>query len=416
MKNLHRHIERKILQSLKTFPVVYIAGPRQSGKTTLVRHITKTKHKAHYFTFDDLQTRSAAKNDPMAFLNALEGNVVIDEVQMAPEIFRPLKIIVDKNRETRNKGRGRFLLTGSSNIMTLPKLSDALVGRMALHTLYPFSASEISGTQSHFIEKALSANWTFKKFKPLNITKILKDSSYPELFNVNNQKFNHEWCNSYLNTILQRDVRMLMEVDKISSLPDMLHLFGTRTGGLLNEASIARNIDLNHLTVKKYRILLENLFLILSIPPWSHNLGKRLIKAPKIYLADINLLSYLLNIDIISLSKNNPMLFGSVLETFVAIELSKQLSFSGVRTKLYHYRTSSGQEVDFILEGPEKKICAIEVKATSHLTRRDFRHLIKLQADLGQKMQSGLVIYNGNQITVFGDSLYAIPFSSLWEK
>ena len=414
MQKLNRYIENKIVKSLKAFPVVYIAGPRQSGKTTLVRHIAETKHKAHYMTFDDLQTRSAAKNDPMAFLKGLKGNVVIDEVQMAPEIFRPLKIIVDKNREAKNKGRGRFLLTGSSNIMALPKLSSALVGRMILHTLYPFSASEISETPSHLIKKMFSRDWAFKNQKSMDIINILKGSSYPELFNLNNHEVNHEWCNSYLNTILQRDVRMLLEADKISSLPDMLHLFGTRTGGLLNEASISRNIDLNHLTIKKYRVLLENLFLILSIPAWSHNLGKRLIKAPKIYLADINLLSYLLNTDIADLPKINPRLFGSVLENFVAVELSKQLTFSDIRARLYYYRTSSGQEVDFILEGPENKICAVEVKAASALTHRDFRHLKKLQADLGQKMRNGFIIYTGDQITAFGDRLYAIPLSTLW--
>ncbi len=415
MITISRKIEDYIVQSLGAFPVVYIAGPRQSGKTTLARYISSTRHRADYITFDDIQLRSAVSRDPEGFLRSLKGSVVLDEVQMVPEIFRPLKIIVDENRSKENGGRGQFLLTGSASVMALPKLSDALVGRMALHTLLPFSACEIDKeSEQDFITRAFDGAWHFKQMKEQNNYDMLLQASFPELRTLESDDLRHEWCNGYLSTILQRDVRVLLEIDKIASLPDMLHLFASRTGGVLNEAGLSRATELNHVTTKKYRILLENLFLTLSIPAWSSNLGKRLVKSPKVYLSDINFLLYLLNVGLDGLAVQNSKLWGAVLENFVAVELSKQLTFSGTRARLFHYRTSAGQEVDFVLEGPGGKIVTIEVKATSKVSARDFRHIESLQKDLGDKFHMGFVIYQGNDIVPFGDKMFAIPMSSLW--
>jgi len=416
MKEITRHVEDRVVQSLNAFPVVYIAGPRQSGKTTLAKRIASTRHKAGYITFDDVLARSAAKRDPDAFLRSLKGPVVLDEVQMVPEIFRPLKIIVDENRARKDGGRGQFLLTGSASVMALPKLSDALVGRMALHTLLPFSACEISKqSPKEFIHRAFSETWFFDQKNYKNTDDMLTQASFPELLTLKTSDLRYEWCNGYLNTILQRDVRVLLEIDKIASLPNMLHLLASRTGGVLNEAALSRATELNHLTAKKYRTLLENLFLTLSIPSWSTNLGKRLVKSPKVYLSDLNFLSYLLNINIDELSQKTPTLWGQVIENFVAIELTKQLTFSNLRARLYHYRTTSGQEVDFLLEGPEGKIVAIEVKANSKATVKDFRHLETLQKDLGDTFQRGFVIYQGKDIVPFGKNLFAIPLEALWQ-
>ena len=199
-------------------------------------------------------------------------------------------------------------------------------------------------------------------------------------------------------------------------MPDLLRLMASRTGGLLNEASLTRDCELNHITLKKYRILLENLFLTLSIPAWSMNPGKRLVKSPKIYISDLNLLAYLNNIDMSNLPGLDRKLFGSFLENFVAAELTKQLTFSKIRARLYHYRTASGQEVDFILEGPENTVAAIEVKSAAKVTAHDFRHLEALRNDIGNKFKRGFVLYQGSRIVPFGSDLWAIPFSSLWQQ
>jgi len=415
MKKTHRLLEDRIVQSLQTFPVVYIAGPRQAGKTTLVQHIATQRHKAQYITFDDIQVRSAAQYDPETFLRKLDGPTVLDEIQLAPELFRPLKIIVDENRNHKDGGRGQFLLAGSASVLALPKLSDALVGRMALHILLPFSAQEVQNkVEATFIDRAFSKEWKFNQFPKIDPLPIMIKASFPELLFIENPSLRYEWCNGHINTIIQRDVRALMEVEKTALLPDMLRLMATRTGGLLNETTLSRDTDLNHITTKKYRLLLESLFLIYSVPTWSNNLGKRLIKAPKIYINDLNLLFYLLNIDTQNLSQNNPMLFGQILENFVAIELAKQITFSDARAKLYHYRTSSGQEIDFIIEGPQNHIVGIEVKARNKINARDFQQLEALKKDLGNKFQCGIVLYQGSDILPFGEHLWAVPLMMLW--
>lgn len=418
MKEINRLIENRIVQSLKTFPVVYIAGPRQSGKTTLAQRISAQRHQARYITFDDIQMRSSVERDPEAFLRNLGGPVVLDEIQMVPDLFRPLKIIVDENRKRKDGGRGQFLLTGSASVMALPSLSDALVGRMTIHALAPFSVQEILKNKTqNFINSAFSREWKFDQLSKRsheNLTQMMIKASFPELLTLKNHSLRYEWCNSYINTILQRDVRVLMEVEKLGMLPDMLRLFASQTGGLLNEASLSRDLSLNHITAKRYRLLLDGLFLTLTIPAWSNNLGKRLIKAPKIYINDINLLTYLLNTDLNDLPRENQMLFGKVLENFVAIELAKQLTFSTQHTALYYYRTSSGQEIDFILEGTQNHIVAIEVKGKTKVTADDFRHLEAIKDDLGKKFHRGFVLYQGSNILPFGEDMWALPLAMLW--
>ncbi len=415
MKEISRSIENKIVQSLNTFPVVYIAGPRQSGKTTLAQHISSTRHIARYITFDDIQMRSSAQRDPESFLRSLTGPTVLDEIQMVPELFRPLKIIVDESRKHKDGGRGQFLLTGSASVMALPQLSDALVGRMALHTLLPLSTQELQNNMTkNFIERAFSNEWSFNQLVKENLIPTLIAASFPELLQIESHALRYEWCNSYINTILQRDVRVLMEVEKINALPDMLRLLATRTGSLLNESSLSRDTNLNHITAKKYRTLLENLFLTQSVPAWSNNLGKRLIKAPKVYIGDINLLAYLFKVDLTNLPQENNMLTGQLFENFIAIELAKQLTSATIPASLYHYRASGGQEVDFILEGPQNHIIGIEVKSKSKVTNRDFIHLESLAQDLGHKFQRGFVFYQGMDITPFGKNLWAVPIAALW--
>ncbi len=416
MEYITRYIERRIVRSLKSFSAVYIAGPRQSGKTTLVRYIAQDHHPASYISFDDIQTRSAAQRDPTVFLRSLKQPVVLDEIQLVPEIFRPLKILIDESRRNNNV-RGGFLLTGSASVLTLPKLADALVGRVALHELLPFSAVEVSAEPAtSFIDRAFATDWNFYQFSDLRHIIKMKDSSFPELLEIKDRSIRYEWCNSYLNTVLQRDVRILLDVQKIKELPNLLQLLAIQSGGLLNVARLARNAGLNHVTIKKYLVLLESLFLILTLPAWSFKLKKRLIKTPKVYLTDLNLLLHLLRIDLTESESQMNLIFGQILENFVAVEISKQATFSDTRIQLFHYRTSSGQEVDFLLEGPQGSIVGIEVKSTSNVTSKDFRHLESLRRDLGEKFVRGFVVYPGTDIVPFGEQLFAVPLASLWTE
>lgn len=414
MHKITRLIEPQVINALDAFPVVFIAGPRQSGKTTLVQKIIKQHTSAQYITFDDLQMRSAAQYDPDAFLKNFQGPVVLDEIQMVPELFRPLKIIVDENRKRKEGGRGQFLLTGSASVMALPQLSDALVGRMSIHTLLPFSVREIfPHNNATFIDRLFSSDWPSKTLSEKNIIDTIFQASFPELLTLQDNHLRYDWCNSYLNTLLQRDVRALMEIEKITAIPDLLRLFAARTGGLINEAALSRDTGLNHITVKRYRNLLDSLFLTLSVPAWSKNIGKRLIKSPKIYLSDVNLLGYLLNTDLQNFSQLSAMQRGQLIENFVAIELNKQITFSHVRAQLYHYRSASQQEVDFIIEGPGQCVVGIEVKAKNKAEQNDFRHLMSLQAELNNKFHAGFVVYMGSDVVPFGKNCWAVPLAAL---
>ncbi len=415
MKPIKRRLENQVMCLLDAFPAVYLAGPRQSGKTTLVRQIAAQRLGMSYVSFDDIQTREAAQHDPESFLRSFKGPVVLDEVQIVPEIFRPLKIVIDDSRNQSGRGCGRFLLTGSASVMALPKLSDALVGRMALQTLLPFSACELMfGAGDTFIDRSFSQIWSFEQREPIDLQMLFRKTSFPEIFLLGDDQLADKWCNGYLNTILQRDIRDLLQIDKAAAIPDLLRLLASRTGGVLNEASLTRDMSLNHVTVKKYRILLESLFLTLSVAPWFANLGKRLVKSPKVYLGDLNLWAYLLAIPMESLAQKNPMLSGQVLENFVAIELSKQMTFCKTTVRLYHYRTSNGQEIDFLLEGPEGRVVAIEVKAASKVSAKDFRHIQSLKSDLGERFYQGFVVYQGADVVPFGKDLFAVPLSALW--
>lgn len=413
MPEIPRLIENKVVASLEAFSLVYLVGARQSGKSTLAENIITSRHPAQYITFDDLQARSAAQHDPTAFLESFSGPVVLDEIQLVPELFRPLKIRVDKLRRMKGGGNGRFLLTGSASIMSLPALSDALVGRMVLHTLYPISAHELSPVGKTFIDRIFSSDWGFEKVQHNDFMNIMMNTSYPELLKITNHDLRYQWCNGYLETILQRDLRSIQEISKIDSIARLLRLIASRTGGLLNEATLSRDTELNHLTLKKYRLLLEGLFLIQSIPAWSTNLGKRLIKSPKTYLGDLSLLCYLLNVTLEQVYSSDRTLFGQIFENYIAIELNKQLTFCDAHANLYHYRSASGHEVDFILEGPAHKIVALEVKAKTKLTDQDFKQLVTLKNELGNQFQRGFVVYLGDEIVAFANDLWAVPVSCM---
>lgn len=415
VQNLARKIEKQIVRSLEAFPAVYLAGPRQSGKTTLVQHISKCYHQAHYITFDDMQQRMAVQSDPMGFLGALGGPVILDEIQMAPELFRPLKIFIDKNRSLPDGGKGRFLLTGSASLEVLPQLSDALVGRMIVHHLLPLSAAEWYGSSSlTFIDRAFDGNWESMRVEKDLSSEWLEKASYPEIGGLEMVELRSEWCRSYVSTILQRDVRFIHDIEKSMVMLDIMKLVAAHPGRLQNDASLASDLGVSHLTLKKYRHLLEGLFLVSHIPAWTKHRGKRLIKSPKLYLSDINILAYLMGGSINDLKINNIAHWGRVLENAVAIELLKQLTFSVCKARLYHYRRAAGQEIDFLIEYPNQKVVALEVKSKKTVEIKDFHQMRLFKDDNLDIFLRGVVLYQGDQVVPFGNDLWAIPVSMLW--
>lgn len=412
---ISRRIEINVLDALKGFPVVYVNGPRQSGKSTLVQKLASKEWPASYVTFDEATMLGAAEANPEIFLRAYKGRLILDEVQMVPNLFRVLKLLVDEARlEDKISAYGRFLLTGSANIMALPQLSDALVGRMHILTLYPLSALEIFKGKGEFLVNLMSNG--FKPTTILNeerIANIIRRATFPEITNENN-KIRRQWFESYITTILQRDVRQISDIAKLGVLPNLLKVLAAQAGGLVNEASISRLIGQNAVTAKNYRLLLQMMFLTFDVKPWLRKIGKRLVKSPKNYIIDTSLLCHLQQVDLENVDINDPHLFGHIFENFVATELLKQLSSSACPAELYHFRTSDGKEVDFVLERLDGKLSAVEVKARDAVSAADFKGLNELCKQTENDFICGIVIYRGNKVVPFGNRMWAVPVDAMW--
>ncbi|GAB3017078.1 ATP-binding protein [Niabella terrae] len=337
---------------MKVSPVVFLNGARQSGKSTLVQNnlekIGTSKFPATYMSFERTTQMAAAAAAPEAFLKNYTRNLIIDEAQLVPELFRTLKVVVDELRLVDKPTiNGKYLLTGSANILALPQLSDSLVGRMSVLTLYPFCTSETSQGQGNGLEKMLMTDFEGITDRGITLTEAMKLATFPEIADKNAEE-RSIWFDGYLTTILQRDVRMIAELDKISVLPNLLRVRAIRSASLLNDADIARDIGLNPVTSKSYRNLLKMMFLTLDIEPWHRNNGKRLVKSSKGFLSDSLMLCHMLDLNLEDLEMKRPELLGHVLENYVATELTELISFLDIKVQLLHFRTSDGKEVDFI--------------------------------------------------------------------
>ena len=414
MLHIKRCLKNSLLTALRINPAVFLNGPRQAGKSTLVQRIAKDEYPAEYVTFDSATQMAAAAAVPEAFLRERKGALIIDEIQLVPEIFRVLKIVIDELRQAKNnKLTGRFLLTGSANIMALPKLSAALVGRMSVLTLYPFSGAEVMHGKGDFIDKLFAGNFSADHGNT-SLINVIQAATFPEISGASEKK-RAIWFEGYLTTILQRDVRALAEIEKLSALPNLLRILANRAGGLVNDAEIARDAGLNHVTARNYKTLLKMLFLTFEISPWYRNIGKRLVKSPKGYIIDTLLLCHLMQYSLPDLKRNRPELFGHVLENFVATELLKLIANSEEKLELLHFRTSDNKEVDFVLEKSNGQLAAIEVKKHSSVDKDDFKGLEELQRLSDKDFVYGIVLYQGKDVVPFGNKLWAVPIANLWQ-
>ncbi len=390
-----------LLEALDEAPAVFLTGPRQAGKTTLALEVARRRGLA-YRTLDDPTELAAARGDPAAYVDALQLPAVLDEAQRAPEIFLPLKARLDREREP-----GRVLLTGSANVLFLPRVADALVGRVRILTLLPLSQAELERGTGGFL--SVLASGRFPDPPPLgDLSRRILRGGFPPAVAARKPE---AWFASYLDALLARDVRELAQIERLHELPNLLALLASRSGTLLNYSALARESGLPTSTLKRYLALLRALFLTYELPAWSSNLGKRLLKSPKLHLVDTGLAAYLLGIG----TPRRDRVWGSLYETFVAGELKRLLTGTGdLDWRMHHYRDASGREVDLVLEARDGRVIALEAKAQTTLGQRDFRHLRWLSAALGDRFLAGGVVYPGSRVVSFGPRLWALPVSLLW--
>ncbi|MBN2103894.1 ATP-binding protein, partial [bacterium] len=354
---------------MKDTPIIFLNGARQSGKSTLVKWLCQEKYPARYLTFDDSNVLAAASADPEGFISGIDGPVIIDEIQRVPELFLAIKKSVDQDRKP-----GRFILTGSANVLLLPKLADSLAGRMEILTLWPFSETEILETTTNFIQKIFHDDLpkSFQKLNRKHLISRLVTGGYPEAFDRKNDSRREQWFSSYVTTILQRDIRDIANIEGLTAMPRLLSLLATRAGSLLNYAELSRTSTIPQSTLKRYMTLLETTFLIKPLPAWSANLSKKLVKSPKVMLCDTGLSCYLTGADQQKLTED-PSTVGSILENFVCMELCKQISWTEKKYQLFHFRSATGDEVDFVIEDMAGNIAAIELKSRETIKSDDFK-------------------------------------------
>jgi hypothetical protein len=410
-RTLHpRFTESRLLEALADATVVLIHGPRQCGKTTLARIVGDPKGYA-YFSFDDPVVLEAAKSDPVGFVADLPEHSIIDEVQKVPELFPALKTAVDRNRVP-----GRILLTGSANVLLVPRLSESLAGRMEILRLHTLAQCELAGKQPRFLESLFNGGFKTRTSERLGpaLAERIAAGGYPAALERTVPRRRLAWYRDYIETLVQQDVRDLARIRSLDALPRLLSLAAGQTARLLNVSDLSATFQLSRPTIRDYVTLLERVFLMEELQPWHANRMSRLIKTPKLHVCDTGLAGALLEADASALGADRGLL-GQLLETFIFQELRRQASWHDNPITFYHYRDKDGVEVDIVLEQGPRRLAGVEVKAAATVTSADFRGLRRLKAAAGSRFLSGVVLYDGEASASFGDGLFAVPIRQLWE-
>ncbi len=408
---IKRFIYTQISKAQQDTPVVMITGARQTGKTTFCQQLLKDGvFSGKYVTLDDPSVLATAHSDPMGFLLDIGENIIIDEVQRAPELFLSLKKLIDDNRNR------RIILTGSANVMLQPKIADSLAGRIETHQLWPFSVDEITGNKSVFLDNLIKDKNNFKSIPTSweEIIKLIRRGGYPEVINRTSDSRRAKWLQAYIESILQKDIRDLANIDGLIFMPKILNLLSVRVGSTINMSDIARLTGIKNSSFQRYMALLEQVFMIVKIPAWTPHAEGQFVKSPKIFLNDTGLLCQLANNGDDLLQDRTQA--GHFVENFVAMGILKQISWFNDPLKLMHFSMHKGAEVDLVIEDQKKMIYGIEIKSKSSLKPDDFKGLKKLAQLAGPKFKKGILLYTGEHVLggFGGNNLQAVPINNVW--
>ena len=427
-----RYAELRLAEALEESPVVLIQGPRQCGKTTLAQIVGSPRGLTAganlpagegpyaYVTFDDDIARSGAETDPMGFIAGLPERAALDEVQRVPGIFTALKLAVDRDRRP-----GRFLLTGSTNVLQTPNLADSLAGRMETVRLHPLAQCELAerpearleeGRFVGFLDALFEGGFETRRSEPLGaaLHERIVDGGYPAALARRAGRRRAAWYRDYVEAQMQRDVRDMSRIRALEALPRLMRLAAVQTATLLNVSDLARSFELSLPTVRSYLELLERVFLLERLPPWHSNRLSRLIKTPKLHIGDTGLACALMGLNAAGLARD-PQRRGALLETFVFQELRRQAAWYDAPLDFFHFRDKDKAEVDIVIERGGIQVAGVEVKAASTVSEGDFRGLRRLREASGAQFAAGVVLHDGEISTSFGDNLYAVPLRMLWE-
>ena len=406
-----RLVVPRLAEALADTPVVLVHGPRQCGKTTLARTFGKPRGYA-YFSFDDAVTLAAAQADPMGFVADLPARAILDEVQRAPGLFSAIKAEVDRRRTP-----GQLLITGSANVLLVPKLADSLAGRMQILRLHPLAQCELAGRDAAFVTRLFGNTFPAGRSERLasELAERVAAGGYPAALARPRPRRRVAWYVDYVAALVQRDVRDLARIAALDAVPRLLVVAAGQTARLLNVTSLAAPFQVSRPTIRDYVTLLERVFLLDLLAPWHTNRLNRLIKTPKVHVGDTGVACALLGLDAADLARDRTTL-GPLLETFVYQELRRQASWHDRPVAFHHFRDKDGVEVDLVLERGAGELAGVEVKASATVTAADFRGLRKLQQAAGPRFAAGVVLYDGEVAVSFAERLHAVPLRNLWES
>ena len=405
---LPRRIEPRIAEALLDTPVVLLAGPRQAGKTTLVRHIA-AQQGLRYLTLDDGLTLLSAREDPVGMVRSLD-RAVIDEIQRAPQLLLAIKKSVDEDRRP-----GRFLLTGSANLMALPTVADSLAGRMETLSLLPLSQSEMALRQANWIDQAFAGRILQASTPAVGealVERVLR-GGYPEAVARPAGRRRTTWARQYIDALIERDVRDIAHIDKLDQLPRFLRALAHTAGQMCNYTQLGAQVGLDGKTALRYCGVFEQMYLLQRIDVWARNRLSRVVKTAKLQFLDAGLLASLLDLTAQEVAQDRRR-FGNVLETFVFGELLKHSTTAQDDYRLMYYRDADKFEVDVVIENAAGQLVGVEVKAAATVKASDLRGLKKWAALAGPQFRLGVVLYDGTETLPLGDGLWAAPLSSLW--
>jgi predicted AAA+ superfamily ATPase len=408
---IERHARGSILTALGDTRVVLVLGARQVGKSTLCTSIAAEDHPAATFTLDDRATRDAAANDPTGFVAGLPDRVVIDEIQRVPDLVLAIKEVVD-----RDPTPGRFLLTGSANLLTNHRVRDSLAGRAETIRLWPLAQSEIHGADGNLVRMLLEGNVPQIAGAVVGreaFVDAVAAGGYPEVRDRPPGR-RAAWFRDYVTAVVERDIRDIASAQKAHEIPRLLRLLTSQAANLLDYRKLALDVELDAKTVKAYIKLLEDVFLVRVVGAWRPGLGKREVHAPKPYIVDSALMAYLLGANEARIAEDDQVT-GKILENFCGMELLKHLELCDDRPEVFHYR-SGRDEIDVVIEDRGGNLACVEVKAAATVAPKDHRAMGKLRDARDGRFKAGIVLYTGAQTVPLGDRLWAVPISALWSS
>lgn len=411
---LRRNIEERVLMALSDTPVTLIQGARQVGKSTLLSMVC-AQLDSRLVTLDDPSTLGAARSDPISFANQYPaGTLAIDEVQLCPELLRAVKLCVDEDRRP-----GRFILTGSANLLHVAGANESLAGRVETLTLHPLSQGEVMGRQEDFVAAILRDD-------PLRLLQgarglsreqyaaIVAAGGYPDALRRDGRR-RRAYFENYLSGVLDHDAVELSSLAHLDKLGALFQVISAQTSGELVNRSVAGLVGIPESSLHGYIRLLRDLYLINELPAWGRNTVRRAVARRKVHLADTGLAAYINRLDEQSLSNVlNGEAFGPLLETLVASELFKQQSWSAQDFSLFHYRDKDKREVDLVIEAFDRRLVAIEVKASRTVSQHDFAGMKVMREAVKDRFHCGIVLYTGSEAMPFGPDLFAAPVSAVW--